>query len=179
MRFESAFLSRGLVAVALALGMLSQSAAFAEEFKIGFVNVPRVMDAAPQAEAARGRIEQEFAPRDRELLQYQRRVRAEEDRLAKNSAIMSASERTSVEEELRRLKRELRRSQEEFHEDLNLRRSQELSKLQRKITEVVQSMAKVEAYDLILTDGVVFAGDRVDITDTVIERLQAEFRGTN
>ena len=78
--------------------MLLQSAAFAEPFRIGFVNVSRVMDAAPQAEAARGRIEQEFAPRDRELLQYQRRVRAEEDRLAKNSAIMSASERTGVEE---------------------------------------------------------------------------------
>ena len=173
------FPSRGLVAVALSLGLLLHSAAFAEPFKIGFVNVSRVMDAAPQAEVARGRIEQEFAPRDRELLQYQRRVRAEEDRLAKNSAIMSASERTSVEEELRRLKRELRRSQEEFHEDLNLRRSQELSKLQRKITEVVQSMARSEAYDLILTDGVVFAGERVDITDAVIERLKAEFRGTN
>lgn len=179
MRFQNVFRSRSFVAVALSLGMLLQSAAFAEQFKIGFVNVSRVMDAAPQAEAARGRIEQEFAPRDRELLQYQRRVRAEEDRLAKNSAIMSASERTSVEEELRRLKRELRRSQEEFHEDLNLRRSQELSKLQRKITEVVQSMARSEDYDLILTDGVVFAGERVDITDTVIERLKVEFRGAN
>ena len=179
MRFKSVLLSMGLVAGALSSGVALPSAAFAEEFKIGFVNVSRVMDAAPQAEAARGRIEQEFAPRDRELLQYQRRVRAEEDRLAKNSAIMSASERTGVEEELRRLKRELRRSQEEFHEDLNLRRSQELSKLQRKITEVVQSMAKAEDYDLILTDGVVFAGERADITDTVIETLKAEFRGAN
>ena len=179
MQIPSVFISRCFVAAALAVGALLPPAALAEEFKVGFVNVSRVMDAAPQAEAARSRIEQEFAPRDGELLQYQRRVRAEEDRLAKNSAIMSTNERTRVEEELRRLERELRRSREEFHEDLNLRRSQELSKLQREVTEVVQSMAKAEAYDLILTDGVVYAGERVDITDEVIERLKAEFQSAN
>ena len=97
----------------------------------------------------------------------------------KNSAIMSATERTRLEDEIRRLRRELRRSQEEFREDLNLRRSQELSKLQRKITEVIDSLARAESYDIILTDGVVFAGERIDITNKVIDRLQVEFEGGN
>ena len=33
------------------------------EFKIGFVNIPKVLDKAPQAQAARTRIEKEFAPK--------------------------------------------------------------------------------------------------------------------
>jgi Skp family chaperone for outer membrane proteins len=36
-------------------------------------------------------------------------------------------------------------------------------------------MARGEEYDLIMTDGVVFAGDKVNITKRVIEHLNAEF----
>ena len=168
--------ARWLLGATLAAGLLVAPIASAQ-VKVGFVNVAKVLDTAPQAEAARVRIEGEFAPRDRELLQQQRKVRSEEDRLVKNGAIMSQSERTTLEEQIRRLKRQLRRSQEEFREDLNLRRSQELSKLQRVVIEVIQTVGGDEGYDLIVSsDGVVFASERVDMTDRVIERLNAEFK---
>ena len=166
---------RWALTATLVLGLLMPPIVSAQ-VKIGFVNVAKVLDTAPQAEAARIRIEKVFAPRDRELLQQQRKVRSEEDRLVKNGAIMSASERNELEEEIRRLKRELRRTQEEFREDLNLRRSQELSALQREVIEVIQTMGRDESYDVIVTDGVVFAGERVDITERVIERLNADFQ---
>ena len=150
--------------------------AYAADVKVGFVNVAIVLDQAPQAAQARARIEREFAPRDREILSQQQKIRTLEDKLVKNAAVLSASERERQEAELRQLKRELRRSQEEFREDLNLRRSQELSALQRMVTEVIQDMARGEKYDLIVTDGVVFAGDRVNITKRVIERLKSDFK---
>ena len=149
------------------------------EVKVGFVNVAKVLDKAPQAESARARIENEFAPKDRELLAQQKEIRNVEDRLIKNAAVMSASERTRQEGEIRALKRELRRSQDEFREDLNLRRSEELSKLQRKVTEVIQTLAKAEKYDLIVTDGVVFASAKVDVTDVVIDLLATEIQSGN
>ena len=148
----------------------------AADFKVGFVNVAIVLDQAPQAAEARARIEREFAPRDREILARQQQIRTLEDTLVKNAAVLSAGERERQEAELRQLKRDLRRSQEEFREDLNLRRSQELSALQRMVTEVIQDMARGESYDLIMTDGVVFAGDRVNITQRVIERLKSGFK---
>ena len=168
-----------LICAVATAGLVAHPAASGEELKVGFVAVPRVMDSAPQAIAARARIDDEFAPRDRELVLLQRELNEEEDRLVKNSAIMSATERTRLEEDVRRLRRELRRSQEEFREDLNLRRSQELSKLQRNITEVIQALARAESYDIVLTDGVVFAGERVDITERVIERLRVESESGN
>ncbi len=163
------------IAVSL-LALLVLSAASAAEVKVGFVNVGKVLDKAPQAEQARNRIEREFAPRERELLKRQKEVRAREDRLLKNAAVMSASERQRQEEEIRRMKRDLRRSQDEFREDLNLRRSQELSKLQRKVSEVIRALAKAEGFDLIMMDGVVYASERIEITGKVLERLQAEFK---
>ena len=161
-----------------ALLQFSPAVAFAQ-VKVGFVNIPKVLDKAPQAESARTRIEKEFAPRDRDLLNRQKEVRSLEDRLVKNGAVMSASDRQRQEGEIRAMKREIRRLQDEFREDLNLRRSQELSKLQRKVTEVIQSLAKAEKYDLIVTDGVIYAGERVDITDKIIGRLNSEFKIAN
>ena len=161
----------GLLGLMLGHGVVAAAA----DFKVGFVNVAIVLDQAPQAAQARARIEREFAPRDREILAQQQQIRGLEDKLVKNVAVLSNTERERQEAELRQRKRELRRSQEEFREDLNLRRSQELSALQRMVTEVIQAMARSEEYDLIITDGVVFAGDRVNITTRVIERLKSVF----
>lgn len=165
------------VGMVLAVGTFAAQAASAE-VKIGFVNVAKVLELAPQAEAARNRIEKEFAPKDRELLDQQKDVRNLEDRLVKNAAVLSEAERQRNETEIRATKRDLRRAQDEFREDLNLRRSQELSKLQLKVTEVIQVLAKAEKYDLIVSDGVIFAGQRVDITDMILERLRADFKSS-
>lgn len=163
------------VGLILAAGTLAAQAASAE-VKVGFVNVAKVLESAPQAEAARNRIEREFAPKDKEILQQQKDVRGLEDRLVKNAAVLSQAERQRQEAEIRASKRDLRRAQDEFRDDLNLRRSQELSKLQKKVTQVIQELAKAENYDLILSDGVIFAGKRVDITTVVLERLRADFK---
>jgi outer membrane protein len=165
------------VGMVLAVGVFAAQAASAE-LKIGFVNVAKVLELAPQAEAARNRIEKEFAPKDRELLEQQKDVRNLEDRLVKNAAVLSEAERQRNETEIRATKRDLRRAQDEFREDLNVRRSQELSKLQQKVTEVIQVLAKAEKYDLIVSDGVIFAGQRVDITDLILERLRADFKSS-
>jgi outer membrane protein len=153
--------------------LLSHASPAQAEFKVGFVNVAKVLDQAPQAEAARTRIEKEFSPRDRELLGQQKELRKLEDKLVRDSAVMAESERVKLDNEIRTIKRELRRAQEEFREDLNLKRNQELGKLQRVVIEVIQGLAKQEKYDLVVSDGVIFAGDRVDITDKVLARLQA------
>jgi len=158
-----------LVAAALTFPIPAQA-----EVKVGFVNVAKVLDEAPQAQEARKRIESEFSPRDRELLSQQKEIRTLEEKLMRDGDIMNETQRLQLEQDIRSMKRDLRRSQDEFREDLNLRRTQELSKLQQEVVEVIQELAKDQGYDLIVSDGVVFAGGDVDITETVISRLKAE-----
>jgi len=162
----------------LILGGLSSlgfsAASSAAGFRVGFVNVAKVMDKAPQATEARKRIEREFAPRERALIARQKDVRAREDRMLKNAAVMSAAERQRQDADIRKLKRDLRREQDNFREDLNLRRSQELSKLQRRVSEVIRTLAKSQSFDLVLMDSVVYASERVEITTQVLDRLKSE-----
>lgn len=165
-------LSRILRAAFAGALVLAAGAAPGADLKLGFVNVPKVLDQAPQARAADDRLEKEFGPRDSEIVKMKRDLVAQNDRLAKNAAVMSAAERQRQESDLRQMRREIRRLEDEFREDVNLRRSQELGKLQRLVVEVIQNLAKAEKFDLIISDGVIYAGDAVDITDKVIARLK-------
>jgi len=163
-----------LLPAILGAALLFAAAPAVAEIKIGFVNVPKVLDTAPQARAADQRLEKEFGPRDSEILGMKRELVALNEKLTKNAAVMSAPERQRQEGDLRQMRREIRRLEDEFREDVNLRRSQELGKLQRLVVEVIQSLAKAEKFDLIISDGVIFAGDKVDITDKVINRLKSQ-----
>ncbi|MEW5838022.1 MAG: OmpH family outer membrane protein [Pseudomonadota bacterium] len=167
---RSTFISAVLV---MALSGLASGSALAKELKIGFVNSAMLLDKAPQAEAARVQLEKEFSSRERDLVENQKAAQAIEQKLAKDGATMSDAERSRQERDLNRRMRELQRQQVEFRDDLNLRKNEELAKLQRTVFKVINEMAKSEEYDLILSDGVVFAGSNVDITNRVLERLQS------
>ena len=160
-------------ALMIGAALLISAMPAAAEIKIGFVNVPRILDSAPQAQAADQRLEKEFGPRESEIVAMKRELVAINDRLTKNGAVMSASERQRQESEMRQMRREIRRLEDEFREDVNLRRSQELGKLQRLVVEVIQKLAKAENFDLIISDGVIYAGTKVDITEKVIGRLKS------
>jgi len=159
----------GAALLAASLGL-----AQAEELKVGFVNAARVLEEAPQAEAARSLLEKEFSPRDKKLLASQKEVKDMEDKLTRDGAIMSESERHRLERDIIDRKRDLKREQEDFREDLNIRRNEAFEQLRRKVSEVIANISKEQKFDLIVSDGVVYASDRIDITDQVIKRLSQD-----
>ncbi len=158
----------------MAVFLAAMSSQVSAELKIGFVNAIRVMDKAPQVEKANKRLEREFAPRQKRLVRDAKRLKKLEERRAKNMAIMSEPELRKLTMKIRDKQRELKRKQEEFREDYNFRRNEELNKIQKIISQVIQKLAKRERYDLILSDGVVWAGKRIDMTDKVLKSLRRQ-----
>ena len=143
----------------------------AAELKIGFVNVPKVMEKAPQATKAKKRLEKEFSPRDKQLVAQQKEIKKLEEKLARDASVMSETERSKIQRDIISKKREATRAQQEFSEDFNLRRNEELKKLQKRIYEAIQTLAKEGNYDLLLTDGVIHASDAINVTSEVQEKL--------
>ncbi len=140
--------------------------------KLGVIDLARIMDQSPQAEAARRELEAEFGPREKALIDKQRRLRDLEERLARDAAILSGSERERLEEQALQLRRELKREQESFREDLNFKRNAALERIQRQVMEVVRAFGKEAGFDLLFADGVIYASERMDVTDQVLERLK-------
>lgn len=162
-----AWLVRGACAAALTLA----GAAHATELKIGYVNAVRVIEQAPQGKAALKRLENEFNPRDKELIRMQDRIKAVEGELEKNSLVLKESDRQAKEREVVSLKRDLKRATQEFREDYNVRRNEELLALQKIVHKAIVDIAKQERYDLILHEGVIYAGDKIDITEQILKTL--------
>jgi len=150
----------------------------AEDYKLGAVNALRVLEQSPQADVARAKIEQEFAPRDKQLVAEQKKLKELEDRLAKDGEIMSESERQKLERDIINMRRDLRRSQDEFREDFNFRRNEEFAKIQKQIIEAIQRVAKDNKYDVVLSEGVIYASPKVDISSLVIEYLKKQGSGS-
>ena len=111
---------------------------------------------------------------DKQLVAEQKKIKDLEDRLNKDGAIMSEGERTKLERDIISAKRDLKRSQDEFREDLNFRRNEEFAKIQKKIVLAIQQVAKDNSFDVILGEGVVFASPKVDISNLVIEHLKKD-----
>ena len=144
----------------------------AQQVKIGVVNINQLITESPQAAALLQSLEEEFAPRQRELVAMRDSYQQRREQLQRDVEVMGPEERQNAERDLRKEERQLERSGEEFNEDLNLRRNEELAKLQREILLEVAAYARETGYDLVLGDGVFYASSAVDITPDVLKRLQ-------
>lgn len=148
----------------------------AQDVKIGVVNVPVLMEQAPQAKVAMDALQEEFAPRQRNILAKQKELEDLNAKVQRDVAVMGETERRNAETELRDLQRDVQRLQNEFREDLNLRRNEELGNLQRSLLKEVQDYAETEGFDLVVGDGVLYASSAVNITEPVLRAMEANFQ---
>ncbi len=164
---EFKLLRHAVYAVALLLPVVA-----AAETKIGYVNLGEILEKSPQADAARKTLEKEFSYRNEKLTAVRDEILKFEETLQKDGAVMTETRRSELEKEILHKKREYSRQQEELKEDFNIRRNQEIGDLQKSVNEVVTSLAKSQNYDLVVTQPVLFASDRIDMTDQVLEELR-------
>ena len=165
--------SKLLKAVALAAMMALPAVGLqAQEMKIGYVNSERVLREANLAKAAQLKLEAEFGKREKELKEFETRLRGAAEKLEKEAPTLAEAERNRRQRDLVEQDRDLQRKRREFQEDLNQRRNEETAGIVERANKVIKGIFEGEKYDLILQD-VVFASGRVDITEKVIKALNA------
>jgi outer membrane protein len=141
------------------------------EVKMGVVNFQKLLEEAPQTKSAMQALENEFAPRRRELLTMQNDLKAKDDKLQKEGAVMAEADRAKAEKSLRDQQREFQRKASEFQDDASTRRNEEIGKVQRYLVTEIQGYATAQGYDLVLGDGVFYAKAPLDITANVLAVL--------
>ncbi len=142
-----------------------------EIFKIGYVVVEKVLKEAPQTAASNKKLEKEFKSRTDGLQKKVKAIQKQEKEFNKNSVTMSASDRQKAQKKIQNSKIEIQRIERELREDIDIRRREEIGKLQQQINEAIEEMAETEKYDLILYQGVAYASKEIDITDKLIKVL--------
>src|SRR5450755_3982382 len=160
-----------LSCLCLCLCALLMSGQASAETKMGYVNFQKLLEDAPQTKTAMQALENEFAPRRRELLTMQNDLKAREEKLQKEGAVMSEADRAKAEKAMRDEQREFSRKAGEFQDDASTRRNEEIGKVQRYLITEIQAYGNAQGYDLVLGDGVFFAKGPLDITANVLAVL--------
>ncbi len=155
----------------LASLMTFAMAVHAAELKVGYVQVDKILQEAPQTAESGKKLEKEFSPRSQELDRMAKQIKDLEAALDKDGLTITEADRRSKERDVQNIKTEFQRKQRELREDINLRKNEELGSLQDRINKAVQSVAKAENYDLVMYSGVAYAADKIDITDKVLKLL--------
>ena len=165
-----------ILTMAVLAVLMFSAAAGAQDIKIGFVNVGRLISESPQATSAMEALQEEFAPRQREIIAMQNAFKEKQTQVQRDLEVMGPEERRNSEQQMRKEERDLTRSQQEFTEDINLRRNEALGKLQRELLREVQVFATNEGFDLVVSsDGVLYASPVIDVTEQVLEGLKASY----
>jgi len=144
--------------------------------KIGVVDINRLLSESPQFQEARAKLEDEFAPREREIIAMQTTLEANAQKLEKDLPVMGESERDNAQRELRNAERDLVRAQNQFREDAQTRENEIMRDIQQEVLKEIFAFGQSQGYDIILPagqGGAIFASPRVDVTVPLIERLQA------
>ena len=157
------FLAASLMAMSLNVN--------AADLKIGYVQVDKILQEAPQTAESSKKLEKEFAPRSQELERMQKQIKDIETALDKDALTMSETDRKNKERDSSNLKIDFQRKQRELREDINLRKNEELAALQDRINKAVTSVSEFEGYDLVVYGGVAYANKKIDITDKVLKSL--------
>jgi len=144
-----------------------------QTLRIGYVDMKQVLDRAPQVLAGREQLDQEFRSRSEAIEADEFRAKTLDDRMAQGD--MSADASMQAERELRELRRSINRRKEDLRDELSFRRTEEVQKLEEEINLAVQEIASRNGYDLILSSPVVYANPDLDITDLILEQLEAEY----
>ena len=140
------------------------------DLRLGFVNFRRIMAAAPQREEINERLEREFGVERDALLQAQSELRGMERQL---ETLQHGDSYNDYERQVINKRRDVARRDSDYRDNINVRRNEEMAKLQKMIGDEIINLAKEANYDIILNDiGVFYVSERADLSPQVITRLQ-------
>lgn len=142
------------------------------DLQIGVVNAAELIQKAPQAEAARNRLKKKFSSRRHKLQELRQKITEQTKKLKKDSSAMSSSVIQSKKKSLHDKQRHFRQLKQNYNEDVKQSEREAFGKLRNSIQKVIVKVAKENGYDLVLSNGIVYANDKVDITSEILDTLR-------
>jgi outer membrane protein len=153
--------------------MVWASAAAAQNLKIGVVDLDRLVHESPQAAAAKRHMATKFARRKKILEQKTAALNKAIAQLKAKAPHMSAAAREKLQNDIRDRQRKLQMMQGKYNDDVSAAEQDELDKMRSDLRRVINAYAQKHGYDLILSDSVLYAAARLDITDAILAQLKS------
>jgi len=158
-----------LLQMILVAGLAMSATQVLADTKVGYVQVEKILQEAPQAKEISAKLQREFASRVEDLERLKKRILDQEAELDKGGKSADAGNKLSQDISSQQI--DFQRKQRELNEDVQLRQNEESAGLQNSINKAVTAVAEAEGYDLVVYNSVAYVSKKIDITDKVLKSL--------
>ena len=154
--------------------MLVSSLSFAADLKIGFVNMNRILNEAPQVKAINAKLQERFSAPKKELDELGESIQKQEKEIKRNELLMTESKLKKSKQNLIEQIKQYREKEAKLGKELQAVQNQELQGFKQVIGKVITEMAEQEKFHIIFNDGVMYADKSLNVTDKLLERLKSQ-----
>ncbi|MFC3093153.1 OmpH family outer membrane protein [Alteromonas sediminis] len=165
------YVTKSLIATAM-LGASLVSAPVLAEQKIAIIDVQGVFQAMPQAAEINAKIQSEFKTQIDEINQLQKDGQFYAERLQRDAATMSDSEKEDLQQKILDVRQQLAEKGQPLQQNIQRRTQEERNVLLGIIKNAIDSVAASQNYDLVLDAGAAsFAKPEFDISQKVLDEI--------
>lgn len=165
--------------IVLGLTLLAAMASFevvAADMKIGVVSVERILTEAPQVDAVNTSMLERFGPQRDELQGMEKEVTKMQENYKRNELVMTEDKLNNLKKDIITKIQAMKQKEAQLTQEVATVRNQELAVLQQQVRGIIDDIAKKGKYSLVLSEGVAYADDKLDITDKVLDKMKAAFK---
>ncbi len=156
-------------------GLLSANA-IAAGLKVGVVSVERILTEAPQVDAVNTSMLERFGPQRDELQKGEKEITKMQENYKRNELVLTEDKLNELKKDIITKIQTLKQKEAVLTQEVGVVRNQELAVLQQQVRGIIDDIAKKGKYDLVLSEGVAYSSEKLDITDKVLDMMKAAFK---
>jgi outer membrane protein len=156
--------------VSCALVLAAAPAVAQQNLKIGFVNTSRLETESVPAQRAMDELRKEFAPREKQIVDLQQQIKADQDRYDAGKGTMPAADLQALGNSIAARMRDSDNMVYGMQAEFEQRKKERGLKLIQEATLVIKAVAEQGHYDLVVHEAA-FVRSPVDITDEVLKEM--------
>ncbi len=148
----------------------------AQEQKIAFVDLQRVLNDVAEGAAARSKLKKEFDQKQAVLDKKQKELKKMKEELESQGMMMKPEIKQQRVQELQRNLMQVQQTYMEMQQELSGKEAEMTSKIFKKMGVIVEAIGKEKGYTLIADrNAILFAQNQLDLTAEVIRRYNAAY----
>jgi len=156
------------------------SAGAADVAKIGVIDFQKILENSDPGKAAQMEITHEGKKMEAELKKKGDEIETLKSNFEREAVVMSKEKRDEKEREIRISINDIKTMQTKYRSDFKQLEARLVAGIQKEVFKVVETIGKEEGYLLIIERreaGVMYFPTKIDVTDKVIKRYNAEYAG--
>ena len=153
------------------------SASYGENYKIGVVDLQKVVLESKRGKQALKNLEDEFNEKRKKIASKDKELDVLKKELIEKVSVWSNEIKEKKEEEFNQKPKIYQRQLEEFEDEIGKKNSQINQKILKEIMDILEDIMKKENYTIVLEkESLIYLSPSIDITRMVIEKYDGSLR---